>query len=159
MPELSIVIRWIHILSGAAWFGEVLIVGFVLVPFVRNLEQSRQREYLTGVFPRVFRLASWLAGISLAAGLYLNYLLTGWVNMGAYFSSLRGGAILVGAILGGLLAGFHYFIEPRLEGKLLQLDGPGSTETLLRILTIVPRGGLVVMVAIFVAMMIGARGY
>ena len=158
MPELVTIVRWVHVLAGAGWFGEVVIVAFVLVPFARSLPAERQREYLVGVFPRVFRLASWLAGISLAAGLWLNYLLTGWTHMGAYFGSLRGGAILVGAVLGGLLAGFHYFIEPQLEQRLLAMEDAASQQRLMQILTVVPRAGLVVLVGILVSMMISARG-
>ncbi len=158
MPELSTIVRWVHILAGAGWFGEVVIVAFVLVPFARSLPADSQREYLVGVFPRVFRLASWLAGISLVAGLWLNYLLTGWTNMGGYFSSLRGGAILVGGTLGALLAGFHYFVEPHLEHGLMTLNDVTTQNRLMQVLTVVPRAGLLVLVGILVSMMIGARG-
>jgi uncharacterized membrane protein len=158
MPSLLTFVRWVHFLAGAGWFGEVVIVAFVLVPFAGSLPAERQREYLLGVFPRVFQVASWLAGTSLAAGLLLNYLMTGWTHMGAYFDSMRGGAILVGALLGGLLASVHYFIEPYLEQRLLALNDAASQQRLMQILTVVPRAGLLVMVGILVSMMIGARG-
>ena len=32
MATLFTVLRWVHVLAGAAWFGEVVVVNLVLVP-------------------------------------------------------------------------------------------------------------------------------
>jgi uncharacterized membrane protein len=29
---LTNILRWIHVLAGAAWLGEVVVINFVLVP-------------------------------------------------------------------------------------------------------------------------------
>ncbi|HET6443351.1 MAG TPA: hypothetical protein VFI27_02130 [candidate division Zixibacteria bacterium] len=34
MINWLIVVRWIHILGGAAWLGEVITVNFVIMPIV-----------------------------------------------------------------------------------------------------------------------------
>lgn len=161
MPDLYTIVRWVHVLAGAAWFGEVIMVTFVMVPVIGRLEPANRAAYISAVFPTVFRLASVFAGVALVAGLLLNYMLTGWQNLGAYFSSTRGAAILVGGVLGALLAGFHFLVEGRIEGRVIQLAQMGNGQDQARIekmLRVIPRVGLVVMLAIFVLMMVGARG-
>ena len=135
------------------------MVAFVLVPSIRAMEAGARAAYISAVFPRVFRLASLLAGLALISGLALNYLITGWRELGLYFGSPRGAAILAGALLGGLLAGFHFFVEGRIEGRVIRLvesDDEAEQARIERLLLIVPRGGLVVLTAIFVLMMFGA---
>ena len=154
--------RWLHILAGAAWLGEVVTVVFVLVPAALKLEGEARADYIAETFPRVFRIASVLAVITLAAGAWLNYLLTGWQNLDAFFISRRGLAILIGGALGLALTLFHFFMEGRLEPKVRALAEREDDDDLQRIsafLRWVPRAGLVVLIAIFLLMMVGARGF
>lgn len=156
-----ILARWIHILAAAAWLGEVVAVVFVMVPAALRLEGEERARYLAETFPRIFRLASILALITLAAGAWLNYLMTGWKDLGVYLGSLRGRAILVGGALGLGLALFHFIVESRLEPTVESLATSADKANLSRVSTFlrrVPRLGLALMVAIFVLMMIGARG-
>lgn len=71
-------LRWIHALAGAAWFGEVMVIVFVLVPTVTRAEPDRQRWILANLFPRLFRLASVLVATVLLAGILLNLAMSGW---------------------------------------------------------------------------------
>ena len=154
--------RWIHILAGAAWLGEVVTVVFVLVPAALKLQGAARASYIAETFPRVFRLASVLALVTLAAGAWLNYLMTGWQNLDAFISSRRGLAILAGGLLGLGLALFHFFMEGRLEPKVRGVAEEANEAELERIsafLRWVPRTGLAVLIAIFVLMMLGARGF
>lgn len=52
------VVRWIHIISGVAWLGEVATVNFVLLPALLNTRKEDRGIFIRQVFPRVFRLAS-----------------------------------------------------------------------------------------------------
>jgi putative copper export protein len=154
--------RWLHVLTAAAWLGEVVTVVFVLAPIALRLNGPDRTRFISKVFPRVFQVATVLAIVTLAAGAWLNYLITGWRDLSAYFSSNRGVAILIGGFLGLLLALFHFVVEGRLEPRLRSLsestdDAQGSR--LMRFLTIVPRIGLAVIIMIFLFMMIGSRGF
>ncbi len=163
MPDINwfAIFRWIHILAGAAWLGEVAAVVFVLVPAVRRLPAADRPAFMTAVFPRVFRLASVLAFTALAAGAVLNYLLTGWRDLGAYFATPHGQLIALGGGLGLALGLFHFTAERKLEPAVGELAARNSrgVERILKVLTIVPRIGLVVLVIVFVSMMLAARGY
>ncbi len=160
--NLISIVRWIHILAGAAWLGELATIGFVILPLVASLERDASRAYIAQTFPRLFRLASVLAAITLSAGAGLNYLLTGWRNLTAYFSGYRGGALLVGATLGLALALFHFFVEVRLERRVMALVDQANDQEfdqIIRFLQVVPRAGLVIIISIVLLMMIGARGF
>ena len=153
--------RWLHVVFAAAWLGEVVTVVFALVPIALHLQGSQRSQFLANVFPRIFRVATVLAVGTLGAGVWLNYLTTGWRDLPAYLASGRGAAIVVGGLLGLLLTLFHFVVEGRLEPRLLALSEsePDSGEgKMLRFLTLVPRIGLVILATIFVLMMIGARG-
>lgn len=164
MAELSLltVARWAHVLAGAAWLGEVIVIVFVLVPTALKMQAAARLDFIGRVFPRIFKLASVLAFITLAAGAALNYLLTGWQNLGGYFSSPRGMFIAIGGTLGLLLALFHFFVEHRIEPGVRGMAKRVSAreaQRIVTVLTLVPRVGLTVLLVIFVSMMIGARGF
>jgi uncharacterized membrane protein len=155
------VVRWIHILAGAAWLGEVMTINFVLIPIVTRPALHERRRFIKTVFPLVFRLASILALTTIVAGAVLNYQITGWKNLDEYFSSARGLAILVGGLLGLLLTIFHFTLERRLEPLIKALDGESEVDDVQKVvgwLRIIPRFGLGVILLIFILMMYGARG-
>lgn len=162
MPQWITIARWLHILGSAAWLGEVIMIVFVIVPSLAKLTAEGRRSFIAHALPRVFRWASVFALTSIIAGLWLNYMLTGWVDPAAYFFSPRGIPILIGGIMALVLASFHFFIEGRLEARVIRMAGDASEDDqrqVLGYLTTIPRGGLVVMTLIFILMMIGARGY
>jgi hypothetical protein len=135
-------------------------VVFVLIPIALQLDLEARKRFIAAVFPHIFRLASVLAAITLSAGAALNYGMTGWRNLDVYLGTRWEIAIFSGGLLGLLLAGFHFFVEARIEGRVAALaeGSDQETEALARLLRIIPRLGLGVIVVIFVLMMIGARG-
>ena len=123
---------------------------------------DERRRFITRIFPRVFRLASILSVTTIAAGLIMNYMMTGWHQLDLYLASPRGFAIFVGGLLGLLLSVFHFFVEGRLESRVSSLEKDSreeEIESITRYLRIIPRLGLGVMFVIFVLMMFGARGF
>jgi len=153
--------RWLHILAGAGWLGEVIVIVFVLVPTISRLPREDRPSYIAEIFPRMFRLASVLAGLTIVAGAVINYQLTHWINLGPYIRSFRGGAIVVGGLLGLALALFHFFIEVRIESRVAGLAttlDKKELASLERYLTLIPRVGILVLFVIFILMMVGTRG-
>ena len=43
---MSLLIRWVHVLSAIVWIGGMPFIGLVLVPVVRRLEDARLRSRL-----------------------------------------------------------------------------------------------------------------
>ena len=162
MAEFAIIFRWLHVLSGAAWFGEVLLIVFVLVPSVGRLASTARAPYVTTVFPSIFRVASVTVALVLLSGLGLNYSLTGWQDIWGYIQSPRGIYVTIGGLLGLLLGLFHFVVEGKIEKRVLTLVDKVEGDELkkvMRYLRLIPRAGLVILVVVFMSMMIAARGF
>jgi uncharacterized membrane protein len=155
------IVRWVHILSGAAWFGEVIIINFVLLPLLKPMGFEQRALFLHKIFPRVFRLASFLSVLALSSGLIMSYLITGWKDLDVFLSTRWGVSILIGGSLGLLLTMFHFFVESRLEPLVASLnESPQQmdVERITRFLQYIPRAGLLVILTTFILMMVAARG-
>jgi uncharacterized membrane protein len=154
------IFRWIHILAGGAWLGEVVAVVFILVPILVRLDLERRGWFLSVVFPRVFRLASILSATAVTAGALLYLASNEWsLNLGRLTSERWGISILIGGSLGLALTVFHFVVEGRIEPVVVRAaSGEIDEDRLVRFLTIVPRIGLAVLVVIFGAMMYASRG-
>jgi hypothetical protein len=156
--------RWIHLLAGTAWLGEVLVVNVVLVPVLARLESGKREWFLAAIFPRIFRLASVLALTTVLAGAALNLSLSGWrvdVAASRLIASRWGWSILIGGSLGFGLMLFHFVAERRLEPHVVvgddDPDGIAWARTL-RSLKIIPRAGFGLLLLIVLLMMFAARG-
>lgn len=75
---LSNLLRWMHLLAGASWLGEVVVVNVVLVPILARLEPEKRGWFLSAIFPHIFRLASVLSLTTILAGVALNLSLSDW---------------------------------------------------------------------------------
>ncbi|MCZ2127400.1 MAG: hypothetical protein LC099_06450 [Anaerolineales bacterium] len=158
-----VVFRWIHILSGVSWLGEVATINFVLVPAVLRMSKEQRPHFVHSVFPRIFHLASALSGTAIVSGAVVNYLMTGWKweNLMALLHTRWGISILIGGGLGFLLAMFHFFVESKLEPIAIDADAmtDEEMEKHLVVLKIIPRVGMGILLVIIVSMMIAARGF
>lgn len=157
---LYLALRWLHILAAAAWYGEVVTINFVLVPAVSRLPREQAPKVLFQIFPRIFKLASWLSltavisGTALASQKYLP-------NPEILWTTGSGRLFSLGVVLGLLLTGFHFVLEPRLDGMICtaaEAEDVELSERVMHLLKIVPRVGLCVITAIVWMMMVGARG-
>lgn len=161
MTSWDIVVRWIHVIAATAWFGEVVTINFVLVPMLVRLRGAERTQMLASVFPRLFRLASYLAGTALATGLAL-FLNKFWGHWHLLWSTPIGLYTLVGACLGTMLAVFHFIVEPRLDGMICVAADNADfelTDKVVRVLRTVPRVGLGVITGAMILMMMGAHGF
>ena len=173
MEDILIYIRWVHLISATSWYGEVVVINFILIPVASRLEGTLRSVYITTLFPRIFRLASVLSLTAVSTGLVLLYFRVNG-NFLILLDSLAGRALAIGATLGILLTLFHFFMENRMAEKIgivirsgkpatntnADHNAAGGThlEDIHTRLKIVPRIGLLVITTIFICMMIGVRG-
>jgi len=154
--DLYIVVRWIHAIAAAAWFGEVVVINFVLIPTLSKYQGVARKDFLNTIFPRVFRLASVLALTTAITGGVLLYHYVGF-EIGQLFERGSWGiSIFIGGLMGLILTLFHFFME-NLLAKRIGVGDPNISETAVEDvhlkLKLVPRLGLVVITVIFVMMM------
>ena len=160
MATAYLALRWLHILAAAAWFGEVVTINFVLVPAVGRLPRDQAPKVLFQIFPRIFKLASWLSATAVLSGTVLaskRYM----ASPDVLWTTPSGLLFSLGATLGLLLTGFHFILEPRLDGMICtaaEEEDAELSDRVMRLLKIVPRVGLGVITGIVWMMMVGARG-
>jgi uncharacterized membrane protein len=155
-----IVVRWIHILAATAWFGKVVTINFVLVPAVSNMGREEAAGFLKRVFPKIFRLASVLSATTVICGLLMAVQRFA-PDPSMLWTTFSGTVFLVGATMGLALTVFHFVLEPRLDGLICLAADQRDFEVsdkVVRMLRVVPRGGLVVITGILVLMMVGTHG-
>jgi uncharacterized membrane protein len=58
---MTLVVRWIHVLSAITWLGGMLFIALVLVPAVRTFDDARLRTRLVQESGSRFRTVAWIA--------------------------------------------------------------------------------------------------
>lgn len=153
-------LRWLHVFAASAWFGEVVVINFILVPALTRFQGEARKQFLATVFPKVFRLASVLSATTAITGGVLLWRYTGG-SLSALGGSRWGTCLTIGASMGLVLTLFHFFMEDKLARRV----GIGCPDTSMDTvndvhakLTLVPRLGLGVITTIFFLMMYAVRG-
>lgn len=154
--EIFTLVRWLHVVCGSAWFGEVVVINFVLIPALSKYQGVARKDFLNTIFPKIFNLASVLAGITAVTGGFLLYHFVGF-NVGRLTESgTWGWSILIAGSLGLILTLFHFFIENLLAHKIGVGNKDISQETVEDVhlrLKIIPRFGMFVITVIFLLML------
>ena len=153
--NLLVISRWIHILAGLAWVGEVITINFVIVPALKTLPREQQASFISSVFPRVFRLATILALISTLAGFLTAYFVVDWREFPNLITTPWGIGIFGGGFLSVLLVLFHLVLERRIKPLVVDAN-PESLNRIIHLLGIIPRIGLGVILVISLLMFFGA---
>ncbi|MCC6617947.1 MAG: hypothetical protein IT341_02780 [Chloroflexi bacterium] len=151
VPEILFVTRFVHVVSGVGWLGEVVTVNFVLLPALASADAELRARILTAVFPFVFRLATVLGGIAVVSGAIVFWIMSGG-DLARLVDSTWGQRILLGGVFGGPLFAFHLLQESRWEGglgkRLVAAEhDPAASDRILRHLNVIPRIGLAILVA------------
>lgn len=161
--EWLTLLRWLHIVVVAAWFGELVMVNLVLVPALGSLQEQEKVPFAQAVFPRVFTLASWLSIIAVLSGFLMLGITLDWTRWGVLLEGRWGLSVLVGGSLGLGLTLFHHIAERRLAPTLEVAGNPGPQGPgfvyIERRLRLIPRVGVVVLLLTMGAMMYAARGF
>lgn len=150
--EIFTFIRWLHVACGSAWFGEVVVINFVLIPALSKYQGEARKDFLNTIFSKIFNLASVLAATTAITGGILLYNFIG-LNLGQLTElGTWGWSILIAGTLGLILTLFHFFIENHLARKV-GVGNPNITQDAVEDvnikLKIIPRLGMIVITTIF----------
>jgi copper resistance protein D len=113
-----IAVRVIHLVAAAIWFGGIVFIATVAVPFARTFGEDRRSE-IAGAIGRRFRPVSWTALAALVvSGAYMLYRF-GWLSWTALQATEYGKGLTIKIGLAGIvivLAALHDFVlGPRAE--------------------------------------------
>ena len=154
--ELFSFIRWVHVAAGSAWFGEVVVINFILIPALSRYQGDARKDFLNLIFPKIFTMASILSATTAITGGILLYQFIGFDVTELTRRGSWGVSILIAGTLGLILTLFHFFIENLLARKIGVGDPEISKEDVEDVhlkLKIVPRLGLLVISTIFFLML------
>lgn len=160
-PELHNIIRWVHVVAGSAWFGEVVVINFVLIPVLSGYHGTARKDFLNTIFPRIFKLASVLSFTTAVTGGILLYNFVGFNIVELTERGTWGYSILIAGTLGFILTIFHFFIENLMARKIGVGDPNLSQDAVEDVhlkLKLVPRLGMTVITIIFLLMMNATHG-
>ena len=157
--DIDAIMRTIHIIAGTIWFGQVVVINFVLIPSLGKFKSEERKAFILTIFPKIFRVASHLSIIAVLTGIHLVVSLTD-ADLSNLLSGRWGLSILIGGSLGILLTLFHFFMENRMAKKIgIAKDGNDDMVDDVHLkLKIVPRLGLVVITLILLLMINASRG-
>lgn len=157
------IVRYIHIVAGVSWLGEVMVINFVLVPAIGDAEGESRVALIENVFPRLFKLATALGGLAVVTGAFLISWYTKF-HLSVLTSSHWGWFVSIGGLMTLVLYLFHLFQEENVEHTLMsslveatKKRNKPATEALLRKLKILPRAGMVVLLIAILLMVAAAH--
>src|SRR6476620_1825551 len=102
-------LRWIHFLAGITWIGILYYFNFVQTPFFAETEAAVRSGAIQKLVPRALWWFRWGAFWTWLIGIII--LSTYGHQLGeAYFHSSRGISILIGGLMGTLMAANVWFI-------------------------------------------------
>ncbi len=158
--SVVIPLRWLHILTAAAWFGEVVVINLVLIPALKRAAIIERDFVLLGVFPGIFRLASVLSAVVVSSGTLLTYALLDGQWSRLLTSGVWGHSILLGGTLAWSITFFHFFVEGWVSKRLGydETKTPGALAQMHVAVSTIPRLAMLLLSLIFILMMIAARG-
>ena len=147
MYYIAIVLQWIHVGLGIAWFGTVLYQDFMLFPVLARLEVGTRAQFMAAFWPRFRRSIAALAGLTILSGI-VRGLVLGLQVPSTYFFTYAA-AIVVGIFLAGFGARvLTPATEPALDGNLEALER-------LRRLLVIELSAFLVIFTLMIAMRFG----
>jgi hypothetical protein len=118
--------RIVHVMAAVLWLGMIWFVNFVQLTALSSADDHGRASIMRHIVPEVAGTIRWASHAVLASGVVLlatsGYVLDRWVFPSAvYIPSMRG-AMLWGAVLGGVVmwALVHLVIRPSVETLLAE---------------------------------------
>lgn len=93
--EIFHFVRFLHVVCASAWFGEVVVINFVLIPALSRYQGVYKKDFLNTIFPKIFNLASVLAGTTAVTGGILLYHFIGFDIISLTLKGTWGLSILI----------------------------------------------------------------
>ena len=120
---LRLILRIIHIVAGAFWFGGVAMMTFFIAPTLREMGDAGPKFVANLVRNRKFTIRmSIAAGLTVLAGFVLYGIDSSWFTSVDWMQSSTGRGFGIGAVFGAI--GFVYgLLIGRTTNKLVNLGG------------------------------------
>ena len=95
MEEVSIVVRWAHLLLGITWIGMLYYFNFVQGGFFKKECLRGETVAYAGLIPNTLRWFRWTAACAFAVAIYLLWSANSLFNDYIFISAVMGAAMLL----------------------------------------------------------------
>lgn len=150
-------------LTGIAWYGEVVFIVFILIPSLSELTEESKKPLMIEMFPRIFRVATVTSATAIFSGAAIALLYTKY-NLLVFLRTSWGLAILVGGTAGLIMFLVHMTVETtalrqvrRAKAKT-QETFPEELKALERRIRLLPRVGFLLLNVTLVLMIYASHG-
>ena len=109
MDGILFMLRWLHILAGMIWIGHLYYFNFTQTPFFAETEAPVRSGAIQKLVPRALWWFRWGAFWTFLLGLIL-LAAYGHQFGNAYFGSSRGISVLIGGLMGTVMAANVWFV-------------------------------------------------
>lgn len=102
----EMILRWIHYMTGVAWIGLLYYFNFVQVPFFAEADAAVRSGAIMKLVPRALWWFRWAAMFTFLSGflILIRYATDPSAKGGpAWFGTIQGASISIGALLGTLM--------------------------------------------------------
>ncbi len=110
-------VRMVHIFSGILWIGLLYYYNFVQAIALPKMDASARPHYQTTILPFSLNVFRWAALSTLVFGLIYIAMAGVWID--DYYDSDRFTTILIGAVIGTIMAANVWFIIYPKQGKII----------------------------------------
>lgn len=157
-------LRWLHELAAISWFGEVFFITHIILPMLGKMPDSEKAPLMLSLFPRVFRMATVSAGVTIVAGAGTALMMVN-LDVSLFLGTGWGLLILIGGLIGLFMFLLHLTVE-RVELRALRdvrlesrRDFPPELATLYSRLRILPRVGFTLLTIALILMIYASHGF
>ncbi len=129
--EIIAALVWLHILTAISWMGTAMFLAMVLTPSMRGLSANSRGELMIGLLPRLIRIVSVSATLTLVWGVLLALAIG--LESGSFSPSTAWGLrITVGAVIALVAYAFAMGVGLRSARRILKIlrAQPGSQNLL-----------------------------
>lgn len=132
---IQLILRWFHIFFGVIWIGHLYFFNFVNVPFQGVLDKDLKPKVNPALLLRALWWFRWGAAWTLVFGwvlFFFLYIMGGNFNDGDGAVSARGAWMLLGGVLGTIMAFNVWFViwpaQKQILGGMLGANPPAPAD-------------------------------
>jgi uncharacterized membrane protein len=131
---LSVLLRFVHVLSAMVWVGLIFFVNFIQLGVLQEADESSRNAISKWIVPRVATIFVHASHLVVLSGVLLlvstGYLLGDWVFSSAVYMPAPRSLMLAIGVLGGILMWtfVNFAIRPSLKVALGLTAGDGDAK-------------------------------
>ncbi|MEM3655364.1 MAG: hypothetical protein QXP58_02455 [Thermoprotei archaeon] len=144
--DLLPLLRFLHAVFGAAWWGTVFFIVFILTSSLEKVDVKQRNKLAAVIYPRIYNVTTVVSSATIVLGGASALLLSGG-RLEVFFTP-RGALLASGSITGLIVYVAHLTVERRERSVLrvlAEFEDPEKQGSFLRDMRLIPRIGFILL--------------